>query len=106
VDLQLPLYHHLAPQNGIAGPVQLGYVLLCKDAGRIGLAAAEWDSAALQNAVAQAVDVARQIRAGVFWPPTDTDLRDELSAICMDQQMNRREVIGRVTALLAGRVQP
>jgi hypothetical protein len=106
VDLQLPLYHHLAPQNGIAGPAALGYVLLCKDASEIGVHCASWDETQLAGAVECAVSVGRDIRAGKFWPPSDDDFNDEFSALCMDQQMNRREVIRRVTELMARRSSP
>jgi RecB family exonuclease len=71
VDLQLPLYRHLVQAVGIAGPVQLGYVQLPRDVTKIEFRLAEWSEEDLQQADAVAADVVRNLRNGVFWPPTD-----------------------------------
>ncbi len=57
VDLQLPLYRHLARSLGIEGPVQLGYVLLPKDVDKVDFCMAPWTDADL----AAADEVARQV---------------------------------------------
>jgi RecB family exonuclease len=71
VDLQLPLYRHLARAVGIKGPVQLGYVQLPRDVSKIEFRLAEWSEEELQQADAVAADVVRGLRDEIFWPPTD-----------------------------------
>lgn len=66
VDLQLPLYRHLAaPLIGDA-PVQLGYVLIGASAQGMGLRVAGWDEADLSDADKCAQDVVRAIRNREF----------------------------------------
>jgi len=88
IDLQLPLYRHLARALGIEGPVALGYIVLPKDVGRLGLLAAEWTDDDLADADETARRVVRDIRAGKFWPPADPPpaFCEEFSAICQDGQ--------------------
>ena len=42
IDLQLPLYRHLARAIVSTGPIRLGYILLPKDTTKTGLAIADW----------------------------------------------------------------
>jgi ATP-dependent helicase/nuclease subunit B len=75
IDLQLPLYRHIAyalhddagvPIVPRGAALRLGYVLLCRDRERIGLAEADWSAAELAAADARAADVIRLLRANVF----------------------------------------
>lgn len=86
VDLQLPLYRHLARSLGIEGPVQLGYVLLPKDVDKVEFCMAQWADEDLAAADDVARQVVRDIREQKFWPPTDPapDFSEEFAAICQD----------------------
>ncbi|UCD73831.1 MAG: PD-(D/E)XK nuclease family protein [Phycisphaerales bacterium] len=66
VDLQLPLYHHLAGQHGITGDIELAYIVLPKNAENAGLKPARWNSDHLGSAIETAREVVRNIRAGEF----------------------------------------
>src|SRR5581483_2518128 len=85
VDLQLPLYRHLAKAVGIeAEEVELGYVVLPKDVSAVSGHLADWRADDLGLADEAAADVVRQIRAGNFWPPTlPAPDFDEFVAICL-----------------------
>jgi hypothetical protein len=91
IDLQLPLYRHLASSMGIKGEIQLGYIVLPKDLDATGELLAEWSGADLAAAEATAADVIRNIRAGRFWPPKDPppSWSEDLAAICQDDQLGR-----------------
>ncbi len=86
-DLQLPLYRELARFLGVVGKVHLGYILIPKDVGRIGLAPAEWSESDLAQALQTAREVVRKVRRQEFWPPTaePPDFSDEFAAICQDR---------------------
>jgi RecB family exonuclease len=71
VDLQLPLYRHLARGLGLDGPLRLGYVVLPKDATRTGFALAEWTEQQLGEADEVARQVVRKVREEVYWPPAE-----------------------------------
>ena len=88
VDLQLPLYRHLARALGVDGPVALGYVAIPKDPKRIALLKADWTDAQLEEADETARQVVRDIRNGRFWPPADTPpaFSEPFAAICQDGQ--------------------
>ena len=88
VDLQLPLYRHLARGLGIEGSVELGYIVLPKDLAKVGHLAAEWDDAELDDADAVAQDVIRKVRAEEFWAPVSPPpaFSEEFAAICGDGQ--------------------
>jgi ATP-dependent helicase/nuclease subunit B len=67
IDLQLPLYRHLAKallQGSTPGPT-LAYVTLAGD-GKADIHAASWDDAALKSADAAARDVIAAVHAGKF----------------------------------------
>ncbi|MBX9788790.1 MAG: PD-(D/E)XK nuclease family protein [Pirellulales bacterium] len=91
LDLQLPLYRHLARSLGIDGEIRLGYIVLPKDLDQTGALVAEWSGDDLAAAEATAAEVVRNIRAGRFWPPTTPApaWRDDLAAICQDDQLGR-----------------
>ena len=95
IDLQLPLYRHLL--DAVALPVardslariDLGYILLPKDAGSLGYAAADWNEGVLQSADQQAREIIAAIRAEKFWPPVmpPPDFAEDLAAICQDRRL-------------------
>jgi hypothetical protein len=71
----------------VEGKVRLGYILVPKDIGRIGLAPAEWSEADLKQAMKTAQDVVRRIRRQEFWPPAaePPPFSDDFAAICQDR---------------------
>lgn len=93
VDLQLPLYRHLARTLGIHEKVGLGYVLLPKNSANVGLALAEWSEEDLAAADKIAVNVARNVRQQEFWPPTEPPppYSEDLAYICMDGVFGRKK---------------
>jgi hypothetical protein len=92
VDLQLPLYRHLARSLDVAGAVQLGYVLLPKDTNKVDFSLASWSEDELQEADEVARDVVRGIRQQRFWRPTEPppSFFEEFAAICQDGVIGRR----------------
>ena len=89
IDLQLPLYQHLARGLGIEAPLELGYVVLPRDVASTGERIAQWDEAALADADQTAADVIRRVRnndygAGPVKPPPP--FSEEFAAICQDRQ--------------------
>jgi hypothetical protein len=86
IDLQLPLYRHLARPLGIDGPVKLGYIVLPKDTTKVGAVFAEWTDDDLAAADEVAVDVARRVLDQQFWPPADPPpiILTEFAPICQD----------------------
>jgi hypothetical protein len=73
---------------GIEEPVELGYIVVPKDTGRVGPLLAEWTASDLDEADLAAAEVVRGVRSEIFWPPAVPPPRffDELSAICQDEQ--------------------
>lgn len=67
IDLQLPLYRHLAagPIASQGGPVELAYLSLGAD-GEATYAVADWDAAALAQADAAAREVVRRVHDRAF----------------------------------------
>lgn len=96
IDLQLPLYEHIARQLGMEGEIQLGYINLSKDLTKVNASLAEWGEADLQEAMETARQVVRDIRAGKFWPLASPppDFSKDLSAICQDGQFGGRMLSG------------
>lgn len=88
VDLQLPLYRHLATGLGIDGSLELGYIVLPKDTSRVGHLLSEWSQADLRDADRTAEEVVRGVRAQRFWPPalTPPPFSEVFAAICHDDQ--------------------
>ncbi len=91
VDLQLPLYLHLARTLGIDGPMQLGYIVLPKDVSQVEVLMADWDSDLLAEADQRAIDVAQRIYDQEFWPPATGVPRTltEYAVICQDYALRR-----------------
>ncbi|MCA9076811.1 MAG: PD-(D/E)XK nuclease family protein [Planctomycetaceae bacterium] len=91
VDLQLPLYRHLAKQLGVEGQVRMGYVVLPRDSGAVAEHIADWSDVDLASADAKVHEVGRQILDGVFWPPTDPppEYSADYAAICQDDVYER-----------------
>jgi len=84
VDLQLPLYRHLAHAHGVAGldEFELGFIVLGRDAARTGAHLANWGPEALADADDAAVWVAERIMDGVFGPPSPAVRFDDFAALC------------------------
>ncbi|NUQ61139.1 MAG: PD-(D/E)XK nuclease family protein [Pirellulales bacterium] len=89
VDLQLPLYRHLAAGMGIDGPIQLGYIVLPKDPTRVDALLAQWTEEDLAQADRTAEEVVRRIRAEIFWPPASPPPAwfEEFAGICQDDRL-------------------
>ena len=88
VDLQLPLYRHLATVLDISqSACRLGYVNLPRDPRATDFYLAKWTTEELDAADIQAHDVIRRIRNQEFWPPADPppDYSEEFAAICQDK---------------------
>jgi len=96
VDLQLPLYRHLAASLDIAGAVKLGYILLPKNITKIEFRVADWSEDDLAEADEVAREVIRGIRQQIFWPPTDPppDFSEEFAPICQDGVFEKTAVLG------------
>jgi hypothetical protein len=96
VDLQLPLYRHLAQsitvRNGrtIGGEVELGYVQLPKDVTETGIQIAKWSDDDLASADETAREVIRGIWRREFWPMNETVPKyTDFGAICQDGLLER-----------------
>lgn len=97
VDLQLPLYRRLAAAlRSEATALELGYVLLPKELGKVQWQPASWSDDELQAADAEAERVIRAIRSGVFWPPNPAIPRypDGLGGLCLDRCVDRQRQLG------------
>lgn len=94
VDLQLPLYRHLARGLGIDQPVGLGFILLPKSSADVGLALAPWTDPELADADETAREVVRQVRQQQFWPPKEPPpaFSEELASICLDGVFGRKKL--------------
>ncbi len=91
VDLQLPLYRHLARELGIDNVERTGYIVLPKDVTEVDILLDDWTDEELLQANESAFDVIRQLRAGVFWPPADlSDFSyDDWADICQSGVFDR-----------------
>lgn len=69
IDLQLPLYRHLARNLALPAEPQLGYINLPKDLAAVGAAFATWSADDFVDADAKAKQVALSIARRDFWPP-------------------------------------
>lgn len=92
VDLQLPLYRHLAAVLGIRAAVRLGYIILPKDTGSTSFSLADWSTGELEAADEMARNVVRRIRRQEFWPPTDPApaFSEEFAYLCQDAVIDRQ----------------
>jgi ATP-dependent helicase/nuclease subunit B len=88
IDLQLPLYRHMAYASEGEGPIRVGYVVFPKDTTKIGPLFAPWAEEDFGEADRVAENVVRRIRAGEFWPPAlpPPAFSEEFAAICQDGQ--------------------
>jgi hypothetical protein len=66
IDLQLPLYRHLAREIIDGKSVQLGYFVISDSPASTGLSIARWDKAALDEADEKARQVVSDVRASKF----------------------------------------
>ncbi|MEM7681698.1 MAG: PD-(D/E)XK nuclease family protein [Planctomycetota bacterium] len=98
IDLQLPLYQHIAETLGWGQPVEVGYLRLPSDPANAGWAAAQWDGKKSdpphedlhQQALEKAREVGRDIRRGTFWPPGEVpQYPDGLEHLCCDGSRSR-----------------
>jgi RecB family exonuclease len=78
VDLQLPLYRHLAHslacaprarQTGASGPPHVAYLQLPKTGSGVRAVQPKWTDEDFASAIACAQNVVRNVRASIFWPP-------------------------------------
>jgi hypothetical protein len=90
VDLQLPLYRHLAEDWGFEGTKELGYILIPKSLDDIGHEIARWSEAELTDADETMREVVRRIRNRQFWPPQEVKWPDEFVGLCQDRRQGGR----------------
>ena len=84
IDLQLPLYRHLAGQYGVEGEPELGYFIIAGKQEITGLSLADWDQATLESADAKAEEVIARVLAGDFGEPVDPGPKnDNWKYICL-----------------------
>ncbi|MDR1962951.1 MAG: PD-(D/E)XK nuclease family protein, partial [Planctomycetaceae bacterium] len=85
IDFQLPLYYYILRESGYKEEIKLGYVLLPKDTAKTTEKLAEWTPDDIQQAVAQAEEIARHILKEDFKiadaPPPYSEA---FAAICLD----------------------
>jgi RecB family exonuclease len=100
IDLQLPLYRHLLKEIDVIkganlDDVVLGYVLLSKNMDDIRFAPAPWDRSMVQSADKVAFECIRNIRNGIFGPPTYPPpmFSQKFAAICQDNVFEREPVV-------------
>jgi hypothetical protein len=92
IDLQLPLYIHLADTLGIRGSIELGYILLPKETDKVGTSMAPWDAAMLAAADEIALQVASNIVDQRFWPPSRlvSGIVTDYASICQEHAYQPR----------------
>ncbi len=76
LDLQLPLYRHLARSLDLQGRIELGYIVLPRDPAETGERLFSWDEGDLESADDTAGEVVRAVRRGEYdelgpRPPTE-----------------------------------
>ena len=83
VDVQLPLYQHLAAQHGIDGAVSLAYFTMPKDPAGVEVRPARWSDTQLEEAIETARMVLTKIRQGAFEMNHDLGKSyDDFARIC------------------------
>ncbi len=83
IDVQLPLYQHLAAQDGIEGTVSLAYLTVPKDPAGIAVRPANWNDEQLAEALETARRVLKEIRQGAFEMRRDyRQSYDDFARIC------------------------
>ena len=81
IDLQLPLYRHLARALALTGEPELGYAWVGKDEDETGFFVERWAESELAEALEVARDVVRRVRAGEFRIPGRLPYDEILRAI-------------------------
>ncbi len=91
VELQLPLYRHLARPLGVTGEVGLGYITLPRDVASVQALVADWSEADLESADDVARQVAGRILDEEFWQELDAPpgRLGEYGPICQDGVFDR-----------------
>jgi ATP-dependent helicase/nuclease subunit B len=91
VDLQLPLYRHLARSLGVDGSVVLGYITLPADVVEVRDQLAAWTDDDLNAAEALARQIAGRILEGEFWPLSEDDPPNlaDFAWICQEGVLGR-----------------
>lgn len=92
IDLQLPLYRHLAATLGVAGEVGLGYLVLPRESHKATDLMADWSAEDLRSADERAIEIARRILDQEFLPMEEwgLDPYDDFAAICQEGVFFRR----------------
>ncbi|MEQ8667840.1 MAG: PD-(D/E)XK nuclease family protein [Pirellulales bacterium] len=94
VNLQLPLYRHIAATLDVTGDVSLGYIALPKDPKKAGGLIAKWTQDDLMAADDVARWVIREIRDENFWPPKPTPkFAEDYASICMDHVFEQPQYV-------------
>lgn len=102
VDLQLPLYRHLAEAFEVPQSAQLGYINLPKKVEATGYAPADWTDDQLKQADAERDRVIRAIRNHAYWPPNEPNEYDGFARLCADQAADRLALIQRSSRTTEG----
>jgi ATP-dependent helicase/nuclease subunit B len=91
VDLQLPLYRHLARSLSVEGDVLLGYITLPADVVEVKDQMAHWSAAELDDAEARAREIAGKILDEVFLPLNGDDPPNlaDYASICQEGVLGR-----------------
>ncbi len=83
LDLQLPLYRHLAAQHGYGGCVEVGYIVLPKNVAQTAFLAGQWSEEQFKSAIDKAREVVADIRAARFEMNTNVGSTfDDFANIC------------------------
>lgn len=95
VDLQLPLYRHLAKPFGVEGNVRLGYITLPRTTTQIREQIADWSESDLLEADERTREIAGSIIREEFWVELDQPVRwfQEFSGICQDGVFDREAIL-------------
>jgi hypothetical protein len=91
IDLQLPIYRHLARPLGVEGQVELAYFLLPENSDKSRMEIAPWSADDLLSADDLMRDVGRKILDGLYWPPRHAGevKYDNWQAICQSTAFDR-----------------
>ena len=89
INLQLPLYRHLARSVGVNGVVRLGYISLPRDTNDIREQFGDWDDRELAEADVVAAEVIANILDELFWPLKANENVYEFAPIVQDGVFGR-----------------
>jgi hypothetical protein len=91
INLQLPLYRHLARQMGLEGTIKLGFIVLPKDTGKTGDLTAKWSEQELLEADDKAAEIWQAVAAGEFWEPRPDPMHQQgFDLICQKEVFEPR----------------